>query len=293
MRTAAAFLFASFLLFPAGAIAGPAAPLPLSKPPMLAPAKLVCGMVDGKFKCKNVKDGTIGIEIDDGKKKDKGDGGGGGGGGEGEEEAKGCPPGYNTLPEPTKYGSVCEPPEGLPNNAYKSCPPGANGTPPACVCPGDTVYGDKGNKCVAKNGGGGGGGGGAGGAGGGGGGGGGPAGDANGDAEEAKGCPPGYNTLPEPTKYGSVCEPPGGLPNNAYKSCPPGATGTPPNCACPGQSDYGTQGNKCIGWTGGCGTDDPGWNKDNFFCKNSNADKTECTILPDGKEKCCCKTYDK
>jgi hypothetical protein len=44
-----------------------------------------------------------------------------------------------------------------------------------------------------------------------------------------------------------------------------------------------------MSWSGACGTDDPGWNNPNFFCKA--AEKIDCQILPDGKEKCCCKTY--
>ncbi len=111
-----------------------------------------------------------------------------------------------------------------------------------------------------------------------------------GTAEPAKpDCPEGYKVLNPPSKFGP-CEPPEGLPNNAYTQCPPGATGTPPNCACPGQSDYGTQGNKCLHWSGACGTDKPGWNNPNFFC--TVYDKIDCTILADGQEKCCCKKYD-
>jgi hypothetical protein len=124
----------------------------------------------------------------------------------------------------------------------------------------------------------------------GGGAGGGAGGTETGPAEPAKpDCPEGYKVLNPPSKFGP-CEPPGGLPNNAYTQCPPGATGTPPNCACPGQSDYGTQGNKCMHWSGACGTDKPGWNNPNFFCKA--VDKIDCTILADGQEKCCCKKYD-
>lgn len=184
---------------------------------MLLPAKLVCGLVDGKFRCKNVKDGTTGIEIDDGKKKDT---------------------------------------------------------------PGET-NGENGGKGGATNGaGGGGGGGGGGGAGGGGGGG------TETDTDNT-GCPEGYKVLDPPSKYGP-CEPPEGHPNNAYNVCPPGATGTPPSCECPGQSDYGDRGNKCVQWRGGCGTGKAGWYFEGF-CKPE--EKKECKLLPDGQEKCCCKTY--
>ena len=45
-----------------------------------------------------------------------------------------------------------------------------------------------------------------------------------------------------------------------------------------------------VKFSGACGTDKPGWNNPNFFCKN--AEKIDCTILADGQEKCCCKTFD-
>lgn len=211
MRTLGAFVLAVFLCLPAGAVAAAAlTPLPsMSNPPLLLEAKLVCGIFDGKFKCKHIKKNN----------------------------------GNKATPAPDSNGA------------------GAGGTTDAGA---------------GTNGGGAGGG---------------AGGTESGTTEPGKpDCPEGYKVLDPPSKFGP-CEPPGGLPNNAYKQCPPGATGTPPSCACPGQSDYGTQGNKCVHWSGACGTDKPGWNNPNFFCKV--ADKIDCTILADGQEKCCCKTYDK
>jgi hypothetical protein len=176
---------------------------------MLLEAKLVCGIFDGKFKCKRIKKNN----------------------------------GNKATPAPDNNGA------------------GAGGTTDAAA---------------GTNGGGAGGG---------------AGGTETGTANPGKpDCPEGYKVLDPPSKFGP-CEPPEGLPNNAYTQCPSGATGTPPNCACPSQSDYGTLGNKCVHWTGACGTDKPGWNNPNFFCKV--ADKIDCTILADGQEKCCCKTYDK
>jgi hypothetical protein len=237
MRIFGAFVVTALLWLTVGAAtAFTIPPLPsLNNAPMLREAKLVCGMVDGKFKCKNVKDGTIGIEFDDGKKKttpgetneenggaggddaEAGGGGAGGGGAEAGTDAKpgepDCPEGYKVLDPPSKFGP-CEPPEGLPNNAYVQCPSGATGTPPSCICPGESVYGPRGNK--------------------------------------GQECPEGYKVLNPPSKFGP-CEPPEGLPNNAYVQCPSGATGTPPQCVCPAESVYGPQGNKCVSKDGGVG----------------------------------------
>jgi hypothetical protein len=233
MRTFAAFVFlAALCLFVETTLASPLTAPQLSShsSPLLA-AKLVCGKFDGKFKCKNIKDGSIGIEIGGDKHKDKGKtNGGNGGGGAGPGGAGGGGPG-----DADNAGG------------------GAGGGGP----------GDAGN-----------------------------AGGAPADnTEEADACPEGYKRIDPPSKFGP-CEPPEGLPNNAYVQCPPGATGTPPNCVCPGQSDYGDKGNKCRHWSGACGIDDPGWNASGFFCKNNQGAVTDCTILSDGKEKCCCKKYD-
>jgi hypothetical protein len=232
MRTLAVVAFAAACF---GAGAAIAAPVPLfnsaNNPLPLLEAKLVCGMFDGKFKCKNIKDGTVGIEIGGDNKGTGNDNGGddaGGAGGGGVPAGGGGDGGAGGGGAPADAGGAG----------------GANG------------------------------------------------GNATEDGTEAAGaCPEGYKRIDPPSKFGP-CEPPEGLPNNAYVQCPSGATGTPPNCVCPGQSDYGDKGNKCRHWSGACGTDKPGWNTDNFFCKNSNPDKTDCTILADGNEKCCCKKYD-
>jgi hypothetical protein len=61
-------------------------------------------------------------------------------GGNGERS---CPPGYVVLAEPNKYGSYCEPKEGLPGTpqpAEKCKFPGEVGTPPNCSCPEGTEF---------------------------------------------------------------------------------------------------------------------------------------------------------
>jgi hypothetical protein len=219
MRAFGAFVLAAFLWLPASAVAA-GAPTPLTSldnPPMLLRAKLVCGIFDGKFKCKRInksKGNKVDPGAENGKKapdhtdqSQQGGGGAGGGGAAGDAGAD------------TKGGNT-----------------------------GDTANPGK------------------------------------------RDCPPGYKVLDVPTKFG-YCEPPEGLPNAAYTTCPAGATGVPPNCVCSGtQTDY-MQGNKCVGWTGACGTDKPGWNTPQHFCVVF--DKVDCQILPDGQEKCCCKSYNK
>lgn len=54
-------------------------------------------------------------------------------------------------------------------------------------------------------------------------------------------CPPDYVVLKEPNKYGSYCEPKGGLPATpqAEEKCKfPGEVGTPPNCSCPAGTEF-------------------------------------------------------
>jgi hypothetical protein len=52
-----------------------------------------------------------------------------------------CPPGYVVLDKPNKYGSLCEPKEGLPKTEAEKCKfPGMVGTPPNCTCPTGTEF---------------------------------------------------------------------------------------------------------------------------------------------------------
>jgi hypothetical protein len=57
----------------------------------------------------------------------------------GEAGERSCPAGYVVLKEKNKYGSFCEPKEGV-------CPKGFLGTPPKCECPSGLV--STGNACV-------------------------------------------------------------------------------------------------------------------------------------------------
>ena len=232
MRGLAALAFMTALSFPAisPAVAGFLSPL-LPGLPIVVEARLVCGKFAGKFSCKHIDDGTVGIEIGGDEKKGSGNNGNG-----------------NAAPNPA------EQPGGAAGGPINDAPAGGGANPPVNDGGANPDAGGGANPTPATH-----------------------------------DCPPDYKVLEVPSKFG-FCEPPEGLPNNAYKVCPPGATGTPPACTCPGQSDYGPKGNKCLRWSGACGTDKPGWNNPNFFCKN--AEKIDCTILADGKEKCCCKTFD-
>jgi hypothetical protein len=53
-------------------------------------------------------------------------------------------------------------------------------------------------------------------------------------------CPAGYVVLDKPNKYGACCEPKEGLPAPAStEKCKfPGEVGTPPNCHCPGGTEF-------------------------------------------------------
>ena len=69
------------------------------------------------------------------KKKKQDDGGNTTQGGE-----RSCPAGYVVLDKPNKYGSFCEPKEGLPTTPTEPCKFGMIGKPPDCTCPKGTRF---------------------------------------------------------------------------------------------------------------------------------------------------------
>ena len=109
MRGLAALALMTALGFAAAspAVAGFLPPL-LPGSPLLVEAKLVCGKFAGKFSCKHIDDGTVGIEIGGDKKK------GGGNNGNG-----------NAGPNPA------EQPGGAAGGPVNDAPAGGEANPPA------------------------------------------------------------------------------------------------------------------------------------------------------------------
>jgi len=56
--------------------------------------------------------------------------------------------------------------------------------------------------------------------------------------EGERSCPEGYVVLKEKNKYGAFCEPKEGFPEAEQKCQFPGQVGKPPNCACPGGTEF-------------------------------------------------------
>ena len=100
-------------------------------------------------------------------------------------------------------------------------------------------------------------------------------------------CPPGYKVLAEPGPYG-YCEPPG-TPAAVNTACERGMSGTPPNCACPKNSEL--LGGTCVHYTATC-RNALAADAAPQVCMGAE-EKLACKMRQDGLKDCCCLTYDR
>jgi hypothetical protein len=101
-------------------------------------------------------------------------------------------------------------------------------------------------------------------------------------------CPPGYRVLAAPNQSGSYCEPPQAA-AASNGACGHGMVGTPPNCACPRNSEL--LGGNCVHYTAVCRTGLPA-NVPPQPCQGAD-EKLACKTHDNGLKDCCCLTYDK